>query len=111
MKKQAESSTSFGVTPKPVKGITHSSHSFVSFGSSLAKVSNGVENVGSRKNVVHMEQSIAHLPSQPTAPAARTAALTFWQDECDSIDIAAVTTSVEPSMNRCVPLKEPVSSR
>jgi hypothetical protein len=67
--------------------------------------------MGTRKNEVQMEQSIAHLPSQNNATAAQTAALTFWQDECDSIDIAAVTTRAATSLNRCVPLKEPISSR
>jgi hypothetical protein len=90
MKIKAESSTSIEATPKRVTRIAHPAHSFGSRGSPLAKLGNGVENMGSRKNELHMEQSVANLPSQPTAPAARTAALSFWQGKCDSIECGAV---------------------
>jgi hypothetical protein len=47
-----------------------------------------------------MGQSITHLPSQPTAPAARTAALTFWQDEFDNIKCGAVMSVCSKGRDR-----------
>jgi hypothetical protein len=88
-KRRAESSNSVGATPKRVKGITHPSPPFGSRGFPQAELGNGVENMGSRKNELHVEQSIAHLPSRRTASAARTGALTFRPDERGSMECGA----------------------
>lgn len=89
LKRRAESSNSVGATPKRVKGITHPSPSFGSCGFPQAELGDAVENMGSRKNELHEEQSTAHLPSQRTASAARTAALTFRPDERGGMECGA----------------------
>jgi hypothetical protein len=88
--RHSESINSVGATPKRVKGITHPAHSFGSRGSPQAELGNEVETMSSQKNEVHMGQSISPLPPPPTVPAARTAALSFWQDVGDSTECGAV---------------------